>query len=197
MNPVDLESKEYENNKYLVFAAPGSGQVLILVQYVDYEARKSNLEKILIKISGPSPPPPDPDPDPDPPPNPSDLVQLVEHWIINVPAEFRSPNKVKDIGQNYIVAADNIPTSSTAPRDEMVGRVKVLNIQTLGTKATKAWAAPFFLPLAKWMDEQAIKSNDYNGQHKLFKEVGTAIRAADYPREEKPKSEPFRVHTPS
>ena len=189
MQPIELTSNTYEDNKYLVFASPSSGQIVILVQYVDYSARKSLLEKLVITVKK------SPDPDPDPDPDPTNLDQLVEHWINKVPSEFRSPAKVNAVGENYIVAADDVSNTSTTPRDEMVGRVKVLNLQTLGPEASRQWAVPFFLPLAKWMDNENIDPKDYINQKKMFTDVGVSIRKSKINKNKEDKPIPFRGHT--
>jgi hypothetical protein len=65
----------------------------------------------------------------------------------------------------------------------MVGYVKVLNLQTLGPAKAKLWQ-PFFVNLAKWMDQQQVSPDNKQAQSDLFKRVGEALVAVK--KENKP-----------
>jgi len=165
LNPPNLKSRTFEDNKYLVFVAPPKGSVTIIYQYVDWESQKSALKRVFIRVGGP---------EPDPEPDPSNLDALVAQWLKGLPSSF----KAKDIGQNYIIAAEDVSKNSATPRDDMIGRVKVLNLQTLGPALSREWAVPFFVPLSKYMDSKNLSANDYQRHYNLFQEVGTAIKKA-------------------
>jgi hypothetical protein len=160
-----------------VFNGQRAESVTIIGVSYDAETKKITRALHTLTVGKPSPEPqPDPQPDPEPKPQPTGpLAKQMESWLATLKGKV-TKQILGDLASNYEgIAAQAVAIQGTMTKDGFVAATQTENVRVLGPQLALEMRDPFFVPLAKFMNERKLGVNDEAGHAALWREVAAAL----------------------